>query len=233
MLADFVMTNSEYVANDVRKFMSSRLNFSVPVKSAPLATALVGEQKQVSQPTRRDVRAAASSPFVLSVSTIEVRKNHLYMIKIWEELIAKGAKNIPNLVFVGKLGWDIEPLMKYIDQSGHLDGRLHILSNVSDHELTYLYDKCLFTMFPSFVEGFGLPVGESLAHGKPCIASNRSSMPEVGGRFVKYVSPEDVEGGVRLVEELLADPAALSAWEKEIREEYKPRTWTEFAAGFL
>jgi glycosyltransferase involved in cell wall biosynthesis len=232
MLADFVVTNSEYVAKDVRKFMSSRLNFSVPVKSALLATALVGDQKQIAQPIRRDVRTAGSSPFVLSVSTIEVRKNHLYIIKLWEELIAKGVKNIPNLVFVGRLGWDIEPLMKYIDQSGHLDGRLHILSNVSDHELTYLYDRCLFTMFPSFVEGFGLPVVESLAHGKPCIASNRSSLPEVGGRFVKYVSPEDVEGGVRLVEELLADPAALPTWEKEIREEYRPRTWTEFTVDF-
>ena len=232
MLADLVITNSEYVANDVRKFMSSRLNFSVPVKSALLATALVGQQKETAQPTRRDVRTAASSPFVLSVSTIEVRKNHLYMIKVWEDLIAKGVKNIPNLVFVGKLGWDIEPLMKYIDQSGHLGGRLHILSNVSDHELSYLYDRCLFTMFPSFAEGFGLPVGESLAHGKPCIASNRSSMPEVGGRFVKYVNPEEVEGGVRLVAELLADPAALSTWEKEIKEEYKPRTWSEFTVDF-
>jgi glycosyltransferase involved in cell wall biosynthesis/Tfp pilus assembly protein PilF len=232
MLADLVITNSEYVANEVRKFMSSRLNFSVPVKPALLATVLVGQQNQISQPARRDVRTAVSSPFVLSVATIEVRKNHVYMIKLWEELIAKGVKNIPNLVFVGKLGWDVEPLMKYIDQSGHLDGRLHILSNVSDHELTYLYEKCLFTMFPSFVEGFGLPVGESLAHGKPCIASNRSSMPEVGGRFVKYVSPEDVESGVRLVEELLADPTALSTWENEIKEEYKPRTWSEFTADF-
>jgi glycosyltransferase involved in cell wall biosynthesis/DNA-binding SARP family transcriptional activator len=232
MLADLVITNSEYVANDVRKFMSGRLNFSVPVKSALLATALVGQQKQIAKPTRRDVLTAASSPFVLSVSTIEVRKNHLYMIKLWEELITKDVWNIPNLVFVGKLGWDIEPLMKYIDQSGHLGGRLHILSNVSDQELTYLYDKCLFTMFPSFVEGFGLPVGESLAHGKPCIASNRSSMPEVGGRFVKYVSPEDLDGGVRLVEELLADPVVLSTWEKEVRDNYKPRTWSEFTADF-
>lgn len=232
MLADLVITNSEYVAKDVRKFISSRLNFFVPVKTAPLATALVGLQRQISQPTRYDVRSAASSPFVLSVSTIEVRKNHVYMVRLWEELIAKGVKNIPNLVFVGKLGWDIDPLMKYIDQSGHLGGRLHILSNVSDRELNYLYEKCLFTMFPSFVEGFGLPVGESLAHGKPCIASNRSSMPEVGGQFVKYVSPEDVESGVRLVEQLLADTGVLLTWEEEIKQGYKARTWSEFATDF-
>jgi glycosyltransferase involved in cell wall biosynthesis len=234
MLVDLVITNSEYVANDVRRFISSRLNFSLPVKAMPLATQLA-ERSQVARtapPMRRDVQSAIATPFVLSVSTIEIRKNHMYMIRVWEELIANGVRNIPNLVFVGKLGWDIEPLLKYIAESDQLGGRLHILSNVSDRALTYLYEKCMFTMFPSFVEGFGLPVGESLAHGKPCIASNRSSMPEVGGSLVKYVSPEDVEGGARLVQELLADPAALSAWEKTIRESYKPRTWREFTTGF-
>ena len=161
--ADQVMTNSEHVANDVRRFMSSKLNFSLPVKAIPLATALGRQESQSNRPMRRDVQRATSTPFVLSVSTIEVRKNHMYMIKVWEELIASGVKNIPNLVFVGKLGWGIAPLMSYIAESGHLGGRLHILSDVSDRELTYLYEKCLFTMFPSFAEGFGLPVGESLA----------------------------------------------------------------------
>ena len=82
MLADLVITNSEYVAADVRRFMSSRLNFSVPVKAMPLATEL-RERSRVAHsahPTRRDVQSATASPFVLSVSTIEVRKNHMYMI---------------------------------------------------------------------------------------------------------------------------------------------------------
>ncbi len=102
MLADLVLTNSEYVANDVRRYMSSKQNFSVPVKAVPLATELV-QQSQTMQPLRRDVQSAASAPFVLSVGTIEVRKNHMYMIKVWEELIARGVKTIPNLVFVGKI----------------------------------------------------------------------------------------------------------------------------------
>ena len=78
-VADLVITNSEYVAADVRRFMSSRLNFSVPVKAMPLATEL-RERSRVAHsahPTRRDVQSATASPFVLSVSTIEVRKNHM------------------------------------------------------------------------------------------------------------------------------------------------------------
>lgn len=113
MLADSVLTNSEYVADDVRRYLSSRMNFSVPVKAVPLATELV-HPSQSTQPLRRDVQSATSAPFVLSVGTIEVRKNHMYMIRVWEILIAKRVPNIPHLVFVGKLGWDIEPFMKYI-----------------------------------------------------------------------------------------------------------------------
>ena len=65
-------------------------------------------------------------------------------------------------------------------------------------------------MFPSFVEGFGLPVGEvSLTESRASPRTGRP-LPEVGGRFAKYVSPEDIEGGARLVEDLLADPAALA-----------------------
>jgi tetratricopeptide (TPR) repeat protein len=231
MLADLVITNSEYVANDVRRYLSSRLNFSVPVKAVPLATELV-HQSQSTQPLRRDVLGATSAPFVLSVGTIEVRKNHMFMIRVWEGLIAKQVQTIPNLVFVGKIGWDIEPFLSFIAESDHLGGRLHILTGVSDRELRYLYEKCLFTMYPSFIEGFGLPLGESLAHGKLCIASNRSSLPEVGGGFAKYVNPENVEDGVRLVEELLTEPTAIANCEKEIRERFHPRTWREFATDY-
>jgi glycosyltransferase involved in cell wall biosynthesis len=231
MLADLVITNSEYVASDVRRYLSSRLNFSVPVKAVPLATELI-RQSQSTEPVRGDVLRATSAPFVLSVGTIEVRKNHMYMIKVWEELIAKQLPAIPNLVFVGKIGWDIEPFMSFIAESDHLGGRLHILTGVSDRELRYLYEECLFTMYPSFIEGFGLPLGESLAHGKLCIASNRSSLPEVGGEFAKYVGPEDIEGGVRLVEELLAEPTVIATCEKEIRDHFRPRTWREFASDY-
>ena len=231
MLADFVITNSEYVANDVRRFMSSRLNFSVPVKAIPLATALVGQQSQIARPMRRDVQAATSAPFVLSVGTIEVRKNHMYMLRIWEELIAKRVKNIPNLVFVrGKFGWDIASLMSYIAEFDHLGGRSQYLLYVSDRELTYLYENCLFTMFPSFIEGFGLPVGESLAHGKPCIASTDCPCPKLAEALSDapaWKTSRRHPVGLRTSRHLIA----LPAWEKEIREGYKPRTWSEFATN--
>ena len=63
----------------------------------------------------------------------------------------------------------------------------------SDATLYQLYERCLFTVFPSFYEGWGLPVGESLWFGKNCIASNASSIPEVGKEFVTYFDPQSLD----------------------------------------
>jgi hypothetical protein len=179
------------------------------------------------------VRDLIGEPYVLSVSTIEVRKNHMYMIRVWEMLIKKNIPNIPLLVFIGKVGWDIEPFLKYLNESDHLGGRLHVIHGVTGYELSELYRYAMFTMFPSFVEGFGLPVGESLAYGKPCISSNRSSMPEVGGKFARYVNPDDVREGYVEVERLLTHRDELDRWAFQIASDYKPRTWFEFVTDFF
>ncbi len=232
VLANFVLTNSEYVAQDVRTFMRTRLNFEIPAVAVPLATEL--------QPTScadakigPEVVEIAKSEYVLCVSTIEIRKNHMYMIKIWERLIKDYDGKIPNLVFVGKIGWQVDQLFSHLAASDYLGGRLYIFNSISDAALSHLYENCLFTMFPSFAEGFGLPVGESLAYGKPCLVSNRSSMPEVGGNLARYFDPDDVSQGYRVVRALLSDREDLRLWTDMVRQEHKPKSWATFASEFV
>jgi len=231
-LANGVLTNTEFVAQEVRQFMRDNLNFEIPVKAVFLSTELAKPSK--SAPALNDkVQDVLREPYVLSVSTIEVRKNHMYMIRVWQKLIHDKTPNIPNLVFVGKMGWDIEPFVTYMDESDQLGGRLRVLNGITDEELSELYKRSMFTMFPSFVEGFGLPVGESLAHGKPVISSNRSSMPEVGGKFARYVNPEDVYEGVTLVRDLITHPDKLAQWTAEVEAGYRPKSWRDFAVEYL
>jgi glycosyltransferase involved in cell wall biosynthesis len=231
-LANGVLTNTEFVAGEVRQFMRENLNFEIPVKSVFLSTELTKPSKALAAPSDK-VQEVLAEPYALSVSTIEVRKNHMYMVKIWERLIREKVPNIPNLVFVGKLGWDIEPFQDYLDHSDQLEGRLKVLSGVTDAELSDLYKGAMFTMFPSFVEGFGLPVGESLAYGKPVISSNRASMPEVGGKFARYVDPDDIYEGFTLVRDFLTHPDKLAQWTAEVQSGYRSRTWREFAIDYL
>ncbi|MCI4677315.1 glycosyltransferase [Rhodoblastus acidophilus] len=231
-LANGVLTNSEFVAEDVRNFMRTRMNFEIPVQAVVLATELASPDNE-SHVLSEEVKDILSEPYVLSVSTIEVRKNHMYIVRLWEKLIANKAQNIPNLVFVGKIGWDIEQFTNYLANSNQLGGRLRVVHGVTDFELSELYRHAMFTMFPSFVEGFGLPVGESLAYGKPCVSSNRASMPEVGGKFARYINPDDVNEGYELVRDLLDHPDKLQSWTQEVVNGYAPKRWQTFASEYF
>jgi ADP-heptose:LPS heptosyltransferase/glycosyltransferase involved in cell wall biosynthesis len=231
-LANFVFTSSEFVAREVKTFLATRLNFSLPVHVVALATELqpLNGKKGVIKPSLLNV---STNDYILSVGTIEPRKNQFYLIKIWERLIAEFSGEIPNLVFVGKWGHHSDEFKNYVDRSDDLCGRLHIFNNVSDIALAHLYEHCLFTAYPSFAEGFGLPVGESLAYGKPCVASNKTSVPEAGGAFARYIDPNDLNQGYEVFRALLSGRKGLGEWTANIRANYRPKTWTEFSHEFF
>jgi|GEM_PF-735397 glycosyltransferase involved in cell wall biosynthesis len=232
MVANFVLTNSGYVAREVEDFLRSRLNISLPVKAIPLATELRATDDRDGQ-IATEIIEVSRDEYVLCVCTIEVRKNHVYLIRIWERLIKELGNQVPRLVFVGKWGWDVEVLQEYLANTDALDNWLHIFNGISDRELEYLYKHCLFTVFVSFAEGWGLPVGESLAHGKLCVASNAASIPEVGGDLVRYVDPFDVQDGYRAIKQLVTDRVELNRFTQRVQREFRPKSWRAFCAEFF
>jgi glycosyltransferase involved in cell wall biosynthesis len=177
-----------------------------------------------------DAAAPAILParFALCVSTVEARKNHRLLVHAWERLIERhGEERVPHLVFIGRRGWRSKSLMAELSASGFLGGKVTVLSGLSDAEVDSAYQRCLFTLFPSFVEGWGLPVAESLSHGKLCVASGRASLPEVGGELADYIDPTDDEGSLAVIERAVFDEAYRRAREARIRAEFRPRSWSE------
>lgn len=227
--SSFILTNSAFVAGEVRRFLAERMTFQLPVRPVTLATELGVEVKPDATTIPKDIGALAGTDYVLVAGTIEIRKNHVYVVRIWERLLASFGEATPRLVFVGKWGWQIAELRDDLDRSGTLDGKLLIYNGIPDDQLAFLYQHCLFTIYPSFAEGWGLPVGESLAYGKPCIASGVTGIPEVGGDLCRYIDPFDLEGGLAAVRQVLTDRADLAQWTARIRREFKPKTWQDFA----
>jgi len=180
-----------------------------------------------------------SAGFVLCVGTVEVRKNHRLLIQVWKKLIERhDLSRVPGLVWVGRKGWLIEPLLAEINETERLSGKLVLLNQANDDglaedELHQLYSHCLFTMFPSIYEGWGLPVAESLAHGKICIASNAASIPEVAGDLLDYHSPDDLDECLRLTEKAIFDSAYRERKELEIRDRYRPPSWKDCTDDIL
>jgi glycosyltransferase involved in cell wall biosynthesis len=230
--ADLVMTVSDYTGEAVRRLLLER-GISVPL-------ATLREAHRTWTPRQHDAAASAEARplvanprYVCYVSTIEVRKNHLYLFQIWKQLIAELGDATPTLVFVGRPGWRVRDFMDQLESTEFLDGRIQILNGLSDIELASLYRNCLFTVFPSFVEGWGLPVGESLMFGRPCVASGTTSVPEVGGAFVDYVDPLSVPDGYRKIKRLIVDDDYREARTAQIGSQFVCRSWEDVAADLI
>jgi glycosyltransferase involved in cell wall biosynthesis len=167
---------------------------------------------------------------VLLVSTIEIRKNHALMFRIWRRLLRDlPAESVPTLVFAGKVGWLTADLMQQLENCDWLDGRIRFVASPSDAELARLYRGCLFTVFPSLYEGWGLPVTESLAFGKTVAASDRASIPEAGGPFCAYYDPENTGDAYAVIRRLIERTEEVAALEAKIIAEYRPPVWADSA----
>ncbi len=172
--------------------------------------------------------------YVLYVSTIELRKNHRLLVRVWQRLLERhGTDLVPNLVFAGKIGWLVDDLLEELAASGYLNGKIVLLRSLSDTELQQAYRSCLFTVFPSLSEGWGLPIVESLAHGKFCVASNHTSIPEAGGKLIDYFDPVNEDDALAKIERPLIDQGYLAAREAQLRAEYRARTWGDCVHGLI
>jgi glycosyltransferase involved in cell wall biosynthesis len=175
-------------------------------------------------------RLPAPNSYVLMVSTIEPRKNHILLFRVWRRLMEDmRASSVPTLVFAGRVGWLVSDLMEQLHNSSFLDGKIIVIESPTDEELEALYGGCLFTLFPSFYEGWGLPVTESHAFGRPCIISKTSSLPEAGGSLARYIDPDNTTDAYRVIRETIQDQAGLREWRDRVRREFKPVEWSQSA----
>jgi glycosyltransferase involved in cell wall biosynthesis len=167
-----------------------------------------------------------SGPFVLTVGDLQPRKNHLGLLHAFEETLRQHPHLPHRLVFVGKETWYSKELHRAVMRS-NVAGRVDFTGFVEDPDLLQFYGACDLFVFPSFYEGFGLPILEAMACGRAVACSSATAMPEVanaaGILFDPYSVPEmaraigdvllDEEMRVRL-ERLGTNRAASFTWER-------------------
>ena len=168
----------------------------------------------------------SEKPFVLFVSTFERRKNHEVLYKAYHILCSQGYGNeLPNLIFVGMSGWGVTDLKKDIELDPVCKDKIFHISDATDSDLNYLYEKSLFCLYPSFYEGWGLPISEALVKGKFILASNTSSIPEVGGCNIEYLDPFNPRGWAEKIMYYTKNIDLLKMKEAEIKKNYQQSTW--------
>lgn len=172
--------------------------------------------------------ALANQNYVLCVGSIEIRKNGLGLLNAWDQVAKARPDDKTKLVFAGRIGWLVDDFLARLASSPSLRERVILLTSPSDADLAWLYGHCLFTIYPSRYEGWGLPVGESLWFGKPCLASRASSIPEVGDDLIDYFDPESITDMAECITKVLSHPEALQAQEQRIRQAAL-RSWADLS----
>ena len=200
-----------------------------PAKVVPIR---LGTNPLSSTEQRRPSRLPelGETPFVLSVSTIQARKNFDLLYRVWQKAAIDATAGLPHLVIVGREGFGAADLLHQMRNDPRIAPGITILNTASDAELAWLYTNSAFTLYPSWYEGWGLPLSESLAYGKTFIASDRSSLPEAGQGLGLHLDPYDLPAWSREIMRLTADVDARRAMEQRIASERRLPSWADCAS---
>ncbi|NKQ37863.1 MAG: glycosyltransferase family 4 protein [Chloroflexi bacterium] len=168
-------------------------------------------------------------PYILSVGTIQPRKNYQMLIRAFQPVAAQYPH---NLIISGGKGWLYEEMMAEVERQG-VNGRVHFIGFVDDADLPALYSDADLFVFPSLYEGFGLPLLEAMACGVPVISSDASSLPEVAGDTAVLLSPHDQAAWTNTMLDLLAHPDKRTALVAGGFRQARQFTWQTAAHSLL
>jgi len=185
--ADLVIVNSKHTQSDLAEWAPVSKNKIKVVHLAPVTKL----------PTNNDL-PVIEGRYILTVGTIEPRKNHLQLIEAFENLRNSRIK----LVIAGSIGWKSKKIVTRIKNSRKKDS-IKLMGRVSNKTLANLYQNAEMMVYPSYYEGFGLPVLEAMQYGIPVLCSDSSSLPEVGGKAALYFPIGNISALTQLISEVL------------------------------
>lgn len=192
------------ISNTVKKDLEGFLQkeFGERVKEKKFDYFLLGGDFNHTKDETSKVRDELESVFAnhstyFIVCTIEPRKNHKYLLDVFDSLWSKNLD--VRLCIAGRVGWKVDELIKRIYSNSEYNKKLYCYHDLSDGELEYCYKNAKALLFPSITEGFGLPIIEALSHKLPVYASDIPIHREVGGDkigFFDITNPQDLENKI-------------------------------------
>lgn len=191
------------------------------VRTPPLLAAWLGSAPPILPDDARTER-----PTFVVLGTIEGRKNHLLLLNIWSQLVARLDDRAPRLLVIGQRGWECEQVLGMLDRSEALRGHVVELGDCSDDEVARHLASARALLFPSMTEGFGLPLVEALGAGVPVIASDLPVFREIGGDVPDYLDPLDGRGWMRTILEYADDNGPARTAQLARLRRYTPPDWS-------
>jgi glycosyltransferase involved in cell wall biosynthesis len=235
--ADAFLTNSQSTRDDLVR-LQGRLLGTLAQRIEVVPLDAIGTAP--SAPAAEEPPGALSiegrkipGPFVLCVASLEPRKDHGFILDAWRAIaLARGKQALPLLVLVGRRGWGETGLEEQLHCPA-LKGLVVVLHDVSEADLARLYAGCLFTICNSQHEGWGLPVTESIAHGRVPVVPAHSGLLESGSGCAAFFPPGAFGPFRDILTRLIFDPAHRSALEQLLLTNRRLRSWREVARQII
>jgi glycosyltransferase involved in cell wall biosynthesis len=211
-MADGAVVNSAATAASLRAEFAARGLPAPAIAVAPLGVRPRLAATPAAEPP--------DAPYFVCLGTIEPRKNHLLLLHLWRDLAGRLGGAAPRLLLIGRRGWENENILDLLERCAALRGLVRECGAPGDAEVASLLAGSRALLFPSFAEGYGLPLAEALALGVPALCSDLPALREVGGAVPDYLDPLDGAAWRRAVLDY-ADPASparaaqlarMSAW---------------------
>lgn len=210
-----ILTNSAFTQQELARF-AERSGLALPrTLSAPLAPATLA----------RTGDRPLAEPYFVMLGTIEPRKNHALLLDVWRTLVARHGDRAPRLVVIGQRGWACEEVWDALDRDLVLKPYVLECSSCSDAELAAYLRHAQALLFPSLVEGYGLPLAEALTLGVPALASDLPVFREIAGLIPDYVASTDRNEWLARVEDFGASTSRARGAQLRRLAAFKPPTW--------
>jgi glycosyltransferase involved in cell wall biosynthesis len=215
-LAQGIVANSHETLTSLVRF-SHRVSLAMPpAVVAPLAPGLTRIEPGV---------RPIEEPYFVVLSTIEPRKNHLMLLHLWRRLREEMGAAAPRLVIIGQRGWECENVVDLLERSELLRGFVFEFSRCEDNELATYLHHAQALLFPSFVEGYGMPLIEALAAGVPVVASDLAVFREFAMEIPDYADPLDPQRWLQLIREYSDASSPRRAAQIERLKNFQMPTW--------
>ncbi len=228
---DRIITVSCHTAETARRYAEENAIATPP----SVAVSRLGSflKEGLRQKPLEPIASLSGQRFALYCSTIEIRKNHIILLKAWARLIPILGSQLPKLVFCGRWGWMNEEVEAYLAAHPELRSHLVLLSDMSDAQLGWLYANADFGLYPSLAEGWGLGAAECLDYALPVLISETPSLAEATQGLMPVIQSDDLDAWTAAVTRAVTDPAWIEALTQRILVGYQPISETHFSRRVL
>ena len=170
-------------------------------------------------------------PTFVVLGTIEARKNHLMLLHVWSRIVKQAGPRAPRLLVIGERGWECEQVFDLLNRSKLLKGAVSEINGCDDATLAGHLRQARALLFPSLVEGYGLPLVEALRCKIPVIASDLPVFREIAGDVPDYLDPLDGPAWQRAVLDYSHDESSNRTRQLRRMAGYRPPSWRDHFAA--